>query len=82
MLPRIATHDEWLVARKTLLAAEKAMTKDRDELNTRRRELPMVEITKDYVLRTRDTSYAMVSPAGPRSIGELWHLEPGVAAEQ
>jgi len=128
MLPRISTHDEWLAARKDLLAAEKAMTKHRDELNTRRRNLPMVEITKDYVfdgpdgetrlfdmfegrrqliiyhfmfdpswdegcssctagtdeisdgflehLRTRDTSYAMVSRA-PLAKLEKWKAERG-----
>jgi predicted dithiol-disulfide oxidoreductase (DUF899 family) len=48
-LPRVASRDEWLLARKELLAAEKAMTRARDELNTRRRELPMVEIDKAYV---------------------------------
>ena len=48
-LPRIATRDEWLAARKELLAEEKELTRRRDLLNTRRRELPMVEIEKDYV---------------------------------
>src|SRR5215213_113986 len=47
-LPRIATRDEWLAARKALLEKEKALTRARDELNVERRELPMVEITKDY----------------------------------
>ena len=47
-LPRIGTRDEWLAARRDLLAREKALTKERDALNTRRRELPMVEITEDY----------------------------------
>ena len=48
-LPRIVTRDEWLVARKDLLAKEKGLTKARDELNAERRALPMVEIEKDYV---------------------------------
>src|SRR5918912_215916 len=47
--PRIATRDEWLAARKELLAEEKDLTRRRDAINRRRRELPMVEITKDYV---------------------------------
>jgi predicted dithiol-disulfide oxidoreductase (DUF899 family) len=47
-LPKIASHDEWLEARKALLEEEKVLTRARDALNTRRRELPMVEITKDY----------------------------------
>jgi predicted dithiol-disulfide oxidoreductase (DUF899 family) len=48
-LPRVVSREEWLAARKELLAEEKAMTRARDRLNTKRRELPMVEVEKDYV---------------------------------
>jgi predicted dithiol-disulfide oxidoreductase (DUF899 family) len=48
-LPKIATREEWLAARKDLLAKEKEFTRQRDALNTERRQLPMVEIEKDYV---------------------------------
>jgi predicted dithiol-disulfide oxidoreductase (DUF899 family) len=37
-----------------LLAEEKAMTRARDVLNTKRRELPMVEVEKDYVFEGGD----------------------------
>lgn len=47
-LPRIATEEEWEAARRNLLEEEKELTRARDRLNTKRRELPMVEITKDY----------------------------------
>ena len=47
-LPRIATREEWLAARKDLMAKEKELTRRRDALNTERRNLPMVEIEKDY----------------------------------
>jgi predicted dithiol-disulfide oxidoreductase (DUF899 family) len=47
-LPRIASREEWLTARTALLDKEKALTRARDDLNRERRELPMVEITKDY----------------------------------
>jgi predicted dithiol-disulfide oxidoreductase (DUF899 family) len=47
-LPKVATEEEWLVARKELLAEEKAMTRARDALSTKRRLLPMVRIDKDY----------------------------------
>jgi len=47
-LPRIASREEWLEARTALLEKEKALTRARDALNTERRELPMVEVTKDY----------------------------------
>jgi predicted dithiol-disulfide oxidoreductase (DUF899 family) len=48
-LPKVVSRDEWLAARKALLADEKAMTRARDALNTKRRELPMVRIEKNYV---------------------------------
>jgi predicted dithiol-disulfide oxidoreductase (DUF899 family) len=48
-LPRIATQDAWLAARKELLAKEKDLTRQRDELNAERRSLPMVEMEKDYI---------------------------------
>jgi predicted dithiol-disulfide oxidoreductase (DUF899 family) len=48
-LPKVVSEAEWLAARKELLAEEKAMTRARDALNTKRRELPMVEIDKHYV---------------------------------
>jgi predicted dithiol-disulfide oxidoreductase (DUF899 family) len=47
-LPEIVTHEEWLAARKELLAKEKELTRVRDELSADRRRLPMVEITKPY----------------------------------
>ena len=47
-LPMVVSQAEWLIARTALLTKEKAMTHRRDELNTERRNLPMVEITKDY----------------------------------
>jgi predicted dithiol-disulfide oxidoreductase (DUF899 family) len=127
-LPKIATRAEWLRARKELLDKEKDMTRQRDSLNTKRRDLPMVEVEKDYVfsgpngpvhlidmfelrrqliiyhfmfdpdwedgcpsctagtdelspgffehLRTRDTSYAMVSRA-PLAKLESWKAKQG-----
>ena len=47
--PRVVSRDEWLAARKELLAKEKAATHARDELSASRRALPMVEVTKKYV---------------------------------
>jgi predicted dithiol-disulfide oxidoreductase (DUF899 family) len=47
-LPQIVSQEEWLAARTELLAQEKELTKRRDALATKRRELPMVEVTKPY----------------------------------
>ena len=46
--PQVASHEEWLVARRQLLEQEKALTRQLDALNVQRRALPMVEVTADY----------------------------------
>jgi predicted dithiol-disulfide oxidoreductase (DUF899 family) len=48
-LPQVVSRDEWVIARKELLAKEKELTRQRDALNADRRRLPMVEIDKDYL---------------------------------
>jgi predicted dithiol-disulfide oxidoreductase (DUF899 family) len=53
-LPRIATRDEWLAARTELLEEEKRLTRQRDALNTKRRELPMVEVEQAYAFEGPD----------------------------
>ena len=62
-LPRIATAAEHLAARTKLLAREKELTDLRDELNTQRRNLPMVEVEKDYRL---------TGPQGPAGLIDLF----------
>jgi hypothetical protein len=47
--PQVVSRDEWLVARKELLAKEKEFTRARDRLNAERRRPPMVEVDKEYV---------------------------------
>ncbi|MBA2625191.1 MAG: DUF899 domain-containing protein [Acidimicrobiia bacterium] len=47
-LPQVVSRDEWVAARKELLVEEKALTRARDALSTKRRELPMVEVEKVY----------------------------------
>src|SRR3712207_1201486 len=53
-LPQVVSRDEWLVARKELLAKEKEFTRHRDALNAERRRLPMVRIEKQYVFEGPD----------------------------
>jgi predicted dithiol-disulfide oxidoreductase (DUF899 family) len=59
----VVSQDEWLAARKALLAKEKEFTKQRDRLNAERRELPWVKIDKNYVFD---------GPAGKQSLAELF----------
>ncbi|WP_344661633.1 DUF899 domain-containing protein [Catenulispora subtropica] len=47
-LPEITTREEWLAARKALLAKEKELRRAQDALNTERRMLPMVRIDEPY----------------------------------
>jgi predicted dithiol-disulfide oxidoreductase (DUF899 family) len=50
----IVDHDEWLEARRALLAREKELTRRRDELSRERRELPWEGIEKEYVFEDPD----------------------------
>src|SRR4051794_13115388 len=66
-LPKIVSRDEWLTARTTLLAKEKELTRQRDALNIERRNLPMVEIEKDYTFE---------GPNGTVPLGDLFEGRP------
>jgi predicted dithiol-disulfide oxidoreductase (DUF899 family) len=46
---KIASRDDWLAARKWLLARERELTHLRDKLNAERRTLPWVEVEKPYL---------------------------------
>ncbi len=59
----IVTPEEWLVARKTLLAREKEFTRLRDELSETRRKLPWVKVDQDY---------RFDGPSGSESLADLF----------
>ena len=59
-LPDVVTRQEWLAARKSLLAKEKAATKARDELNAARRGLPMVLVDEPYVFEGPDGTASLL----------------------
>ncbi len=63
MLECIVSRDEWLAARKALLAEEKELTRQRDRLSAKRRELPWVRVEKDY---------AFEGPAGRETLADLF----------
>jgi len=46
--------EEWLAARRELLAKEKELTRMRDRVNADRRRLPMVSIDKPYAFEGPD----------------------------
>jgi predicted dithiol-disulfide oxidoreductase (DUF899 family) len=46
---RVVSHKEWIEARKALLAKEKELTQQREQLSQARRDLPWERIEKNYV---------------------------------
>ncbi|HZC26075.1 MAG TPA: DUF899 domain-containing protein [Actinopolymorphaceae bacterium] len=62
-LPQVVSQDEWIAARKELLAKEKELTRVRDALSADRRRLPMVKVEKDYVFE---------GPAGKANLLDLF----------
>ena len=73
-LPRIATRDEWLAERTELLAKEKELTRQRDALNIERRNLPMVEIDKDYALEGPQGTVGLIDLFEERPQLILYHF--------
>ncbi|MCC6606131.1 MAG: DUF899 domain-containing protein [Anaerolineae bacterium] len=61
--PRIATREEWLAARETLLEHEKEATRHYDRVSAERRRLPMVKVEKSYLFD---------GPEGKRSLLDLF----------
>jgi predicted dithiol-disulfide oxidoreductase (DUF899 family) len=58
--PRIVSRDEWLAARKALLAKEREVMRQQDAVNAERRRLPMVQIEKDYVFDSPDGTVRLI----------------------
>jgi predicted dithiol-disulfide oxidoreductase (DUF899 family) len=48
-LPNVVSQAEWLAASKQVLAKEKQLTRQHDQLAAERRRMPMVQIDKPYV---------------------------------
>jgi predicted dithiol-disulfide oxidoreductase (DUF899 family) len=59
-LPDVASREEWLNARKLLLAREKELTRQKDALNADRRRLPMVALEKDYQFEGPDGTVGLL----------------------
>jgi predicted dithiol-disulfide oxidoreductase (DUF899 family) len=51
---KVVSHQEWLAARRQLLAEEKAFTRLRDRLSQQRRNLPWERVDKGYIFEGRD----------------------------
>jgi predicted dithiol-disulfide oxidoreductase (DUF899 family) len=60
---RVVSKEQWTTARKAHLAREKELTRLRDELAAERQNLPWTRVDKPYTFDT---------PAGPRTLADLF----------
>ncbi|MFZ3360623.1 MAG: thioredoxin family protein [Xanthobacteraceae bacterium] len=79
---KIVPHDEWIAARKTYLAEEKAFSKARDALARKRRELPWEKIDKNYIFDGPDGRETLADLFGGKSQLIVYHFMLGPGWEQ
>src|SRR5690242_8481519 len=68
------TRDEWLAARLKLLDAEKALTRQSDDIARQRQELPWVRVAKEYRFDTDDGSASLPDLFRGRSQLLIYHF--------
>ena len=71
---KTGTRDEWLTARKKLLADEKELTRRSDEVAKKRQELPWVKIDKEYKFETDDGKASLADLFRGRSQLLVYHF--------
>src|SRR6476469_3832873 len=71
---KTGTREQWLAARLELLEAEKALTRQSDELARRRQELPWVRIDKEYRLDTDEGTASLADLFEGRSQLLVYHF--------
>lgn len=71
---KVTTREEWLKARIALLAKEKELTRQKDELARERRELPWVKVDKDYVFDSAEGRVSLKDLFGERSQLIVYHF--------
>lgn len=74
------TRDEWLSARKTLLAKEKQLTRLRDQVSAERRALPWVRVEKEYIFDTLTSTVTLADLFDGRSQLFIKHFMMGPGA--
>jgi len=71
---RIVSREDWVAARKALLAKEKEFTRARDALSAARRNLPWVKVDKDYVFEGPDGQETLADLFAGRSQLIVYHF--------
>ncbi len=74
---KIASREEWLAARLSLLKDEKELTRRSDELARRRQELPWVRVDKKYRFDTDEGSASLADLFRGRSQLLVYHFMYG-----
>jgi len=69
---KIVSRQEWIEARKALMAREKELTQARDALSEQRRNLPWVEVDKNYVFD---------GPHGKLALADLFKGRPQLVVQ-
>jgi predicted dithiol-disulfide oxidoreductase (DUF899 family) len=78
----VVSTDEWIAARKRLLAKEKEFTRLRDQLSRERRELPWEKVGKQYVFDASDGKQTLSELFEGRSQLVVYHFMFGPTWEQ
>src|SRR6478735_8067950 len=75
----VVSQNEWLAARKALLAKEKEFTRARDQLSEARRALPWVKVEKNYAFEGPNGRETLSDLFGGKSQLIIYHfmLGPG-----
>jgi predicted dithiol-disulfide oxidoreductase (DUF899 family) len=79
---KVVSEQEWLTARKELLAKEKEFTRARDALSAERRTLPWVEVKKPYVFDTPQGNRILAELFGGKSQLIIYHFMLGPGWEE
>ncbi|HZW10436.1 MAG TPA: thioredoxin family protein [Phycisphaerales bacterium] len=71
---RVVSRDQWLKERVALLAEEKELTRKRDEVSRRVRDLPWVKVEKRYTFHSAGGAMSLADLFGPRSQLVVYHF--------
>jgi len=74
---RVVSRQEWLEARRALLAREKAFNRERDALSRERQAMPWVRVEADYVFQTNGGPRGLAELFGPHSQLIVYHFMLG-----
>ncbi len=79
---KVVSEEEWLAARKELLAKEKEFTRQRDAISAERRKLPWVKVDEEYVFDTPDGKKTLAELFGRKSQLIVYHFMFGPGWEE